>query len=290
MVETQNSRKIHFSYEQGKEIVDSFAKELIAGIGQTPFEEAEIIVTVGGDGQLLQALRHARDGQKVCGVVPPGSNSTGFWTNRGIESAQQLLDMLEKAESYAIKPLKVEVGFADGTIAERYGFNDVTIRSVAQDLSAELQKKFSLSEIDRSVQSTLLDLKISFNEASIGPVRVQGTGLIFCTALGSTAMNRNYDGPSVDIRQDPVILTGMGTSAPVKGFNPVVNAGDTVFDIDVISPQKRPVMMTFDSFALSRNQAQSSISHIHISTARDRTVRLVLNDDPGIRAYSALMP
>lgn len=284
------TRKIHFSYEEGKEHADPFARELIVAIGQTPLDAAEIVVTVGGDGQLLQALRHAKDGQKVCGIVPPSSNSTGFWTNRGIENAGQLLAMLEKSRDYAIKPLIVTIGFADGTTEERYGYNDITIRSVAQELSQDLRAQHDLSEIDLSMQSTLLDLKVSFNEASIGPMRVQGTGLIFSTALGSTAMNRNYDGPSVDIRQDPIILTGMGTSAPFKGFNPVVNAGDTIFDLDVLSPAKRPVMITFDSFALTRNKNHSAIAHLTIASAADRTVRLVLNHDPGIRAYSALTP
>jgi NAD+ kinase len=290
MADGRNSPKIHFSYEDGKEHADPFARELIAAIGQCAFEEAEIIVTVGGDGQLLQALRHAHDGQKVCGIVPPGSKSTGFWTNRGIETPAQLLEMLEFSESYAIKPLKVTIGFADGSIEQRHGYNDISIRSVAQELSDDLRAQHGLAENDLSVQSTLLDLTVSFNEASIGPMRVQGTGLIFCTALGSTAMNRNYDGPSVDIRQDPIILTGMGTSAPFKGFNPVVNAGDTRFDLDVLSPLKRPVMMTFDSFALTHNKNHSAITHLTIESARDKTVRLVLGHDPGIRAYSALTP
>lgn len=284
-----DGRKIHFSFEEGKDHVEPFARALITAIGQTPIDAADVIVTIGGDGQLLQALRLAQHGQRVCGFVPPGSNSVGFWTNHGVESADQLLAMLDRDHGFDIRPLRGLVGFADGSSVERHGYNDISVRSVAKGLAPELRERFALSDIDESVQSLKLALKASFTEAATIPFEVTGTGLIFATAFGSTAMNRSYDGPSMDIRQSGIILTGMGTSAPAGGFNSVVNAGDTVFDIDVLSPNKRPVMMTFDSFALSCNAQQSPIAHLRIENAKDRTVRLLLNDDPGRRAYSALV-
>lgn len=283
------SANIHFLYEPGKEPNAAFAQSLIQTLGQADLNDADTLVSIGGDGLLLQALRRGA-GKNVCGIVPPGTNSRGFWTNKGIENADNLAEMLETAGHYPIKPLKASIGFADGSDVSRYGYNDVSVRSVHKPIAPDMKEQFGLSSIDVSIQSALLNLRVSFANAVIGPHRVMGTGLIFATPFGSTAMNRNYGGPSVDIREDAIVLTGIGTTEPLKGFNPVSNNGNTVFEIEVGSSDKRPVMVTFDSFGVVRNETDSPIDKITISTAQEGAAQLVLNDDPGIRAYSAMMP
>lgn len=279
--------KIHFLFEKGD--AAPFAHSLIDRFGQSALEEADTVVSIGGDGLLMQALRQA-PGKNVCGIRPPGSNSRGFWTNADIEDADGLAAALEKAEAYPIKPLKAEIKFADGSETTRWGYNDLSIRSVDQELDPEMREKFGLSDIDVGIQSALLNLKASFGKATRGPYRIMGTGLIFAAPLGSTAMNRNYGGPSADIRDPIIVLTGIGTTEPLKGFNPISNHADTVFDVEVGSSYKRPVLLTFDSFGVKANKDGSPIERVRISTAADRPVNLVLTDDPGARAYSAMEP
>lgn len=280
---------IHFLYEPDKEPNASFALSLIREFGQTSMAQSDTIVSIGGDGLLLQAMRRGA-GKNVCGIVPPESNSRGFWTNRNIHSADDLKAMLEVAERYPIKPLQASIEFDDGSQTTRYGYNDITVQGVHSDLSEELRENYELSSIDFSTQSVLISLSASFSKAAIGPVRVMGTGLIFATPSGSTAMTRNYGGPSIDIRNEAIVLTGMGTTEPVKGFSPVVVNGHAKFDIEVNSSSKRPIKMTFDSFGIVANENNSPIKRMGISMAHDRQVALILNEDPGSRAFSAMLP
>lgn len=281
--------KIHFKYDPNKEPDASFASSLIEELGQIPVGDADQIVSIGGDGLLLQAMRHGA-GKTICGVVPPDSNSLGFWTNRNIYSAGDLLELLNTSARYNIKPLEARVGFHDGSEVIRYGYNDITIQSVHSELSDELREEYDLTPIEVSEQSMLVNLRASFSKAVIGPVRIMGTGLIFATPLGSTGMSRNFAGPAIDIRHNSIVLTGIGTTEPVKGFSPVVVDGNTKFNVDALSSAKRPLKMTFDSFGIVKSQNKSAIAHMSISMAHDHGVELILNQDPGTRTFSTMMP
>ncbi|GEM_PF-2841665 len=281
--------KIHFMYDPGKEPDASFARMLVRELGQARLENADKVVSIGGDGMLLRALHNA-PGKKVAGIVSPGSASRGFWTNRGIENAADLTVLFQKAGSYKVKPLRLDITFADGSQKTRYAYNDASVRWIDKDLSACLRAEFDVPETDVSVQSMLVNLKVTFASAVLGPRRVMGGALLFATALGSTAMNRSNGGPSLDIRNEGIILNGLGISEPAKGFNPVVNGSSTVFDVEVLSPDKRPVMAVYDSFAVKNNEKNSPVAALRVSMAEDRAAQLVLADDPGLRAYSAMMP
>lgn len=281
--------KVHFIYDERKEPDAGFAARLIRDMGQVELEDSSNVVTIGGDGMLLHALACSA-GKRVAGVMPPGSNSAGFWTNKGIGNAADLLTVLESSKAYPIRPLQADIGFADGSGVIRYGYNDVSIRPVHQQPSEGLKKWFALSSIEVSVQSVLLELKVAFADAVIGPSRVMGGGLIFATPFGSTAMNSNFGGPSVDIRNNGIVLTGVGIVSPAKGFNSISNDAGAVFHVDVKSQDKRPAMVTFDSFGVIRNEQNSPISRLRVSTASTGIVHLVLTDNPGLRAYSAMMP
>ena len=280
---------VYFIYDACNKPVANFANELIAVFKQAELANANTIVTIGGDGTLLHALHHAA-GKKIMGLVPPGSNSRGFWTNHKVESAADLTDALKNAKAYPIKPLRADIEFADGTTETCLAYNDVSIRPVHQEPTEWLKENYNLAENDVSVQSALLNLRIAFADAVLGPHRIMGGGLVFATPLGSTAMNRAYGGPSIDIRNNAIVLTGIGISEPSKGFNPVVNSGDTVFTIDVQSLNKRPVIVSFDSFGRTCGKSGSSISKVKIGMSSSGMTRLVLTDDPGTRAYSAMTP
>lgn len=278
----------HFMYDNRQERDASFAQGFIAEFGQTDILDAQNIVSIGGDGILMRALRSAT-GKKVLGIIAPESNSRGFWTNRDILSAGDLAALFKNAQSYNIKPLKAEITFADGSSVERFGYNDIVIRPVHQPLTSELIEEFALSSIDVSIQSVLLNLKVLFARAAIGPARFMGSGLVFSTAFGSTALNSVYGGPALDIRNESIVLTGIGVSEPRKGFNSIVNGSDTVFEIEFVAPHKRQVGISHDSFAIVGNKDGSPITQLKVTTAHDRSAELILADNPGRRAYSALM-
>ena len=277
---------IHFIYEDDKSAASTFASTLIGEFGHSNLDDADHVVSIGGDGLLLQALRRG-GGRKVCGLIPPGSNSRGFWTNRNITSPEQLADCLTNGNHYEVKPLKADIIFADGSYASRTAYNDISIRSVQTPTPQHLVEQYNLDPVDVSIQSALLNLSVTFAGVTRGPDRIIGTGIILSTPYGSTAMGHNYGGSAIDLRLDAISLTFMGAAG---GLKPIVNPGSASFDIEVGSPHKRPVLMTFDSFAIERNLEGSPVTAIHVEACPEDAAELVLTDDPASRTYSAFSP
>jgi NAD+ kinase len=272
-------------FDDQKEPDSSFANGLIKFFGQTSSENADSVISIGGDGMLLRALRESHE-RPVAGIAPPTSGSVGFWTNRGIETPEDLEEFLSTADHHLIKPLQADIIYQDNTSDIRRAYSDIKIAMMPQDLSDELKKEFNLNDNDISLQSALLDLSASFNKSSIGPIRIMGTGILFSTPFGSTAANDKYGGPVIDIRNQQTILIGLGISQPRKGFSPIVNNPDSEFDIAIQSPQKRPVYVSFDSFG-TRAPDGNNIVNIHVKTSSTHHADLLLSKDPVFNAYSS---
>jgi len=264
------THKIHFSFEPGKGAIETFASSLIKDIGQTDFAEADTIVSIGGDGSLLHVFRRAHNGQSVFGLVPPTSNSRGFWTNRGIEDADILLDSLSSSKQFQVNPLNAEVYFKDGSSEAVKAFNEVT-------------------PSENSGQAMLVELTIRSPNSEIGPIRVMGDGLILATPFGSTAVNSTYGGSAIDIRNSGIAIAGKGVFEPKGGFRPIVASDDTCFEIQFLSPEKRPVRLQYDGLVLSSHEA-NPFEKMTVQKDRNHAVGLLLIDDPSTRAFAAMTP
>jgi NAD kinase len=120
--------------------------------------------------------------------------------------------------------------------------------------------------------------------------RIMGNSLIFATAYGSTAVNRAHDGPTINIRDERIIMNPVGISEPAVCITPRVLNSNRVIEVETRSKDKRPLMLCFDSFGVIENENKSSIHKATISLAHDRIANLVLADDPGTRAFAALRP
>lgn len=263
-------QNIHFSYEPGKEDLETFASSLIKDFGQVDFKDADTIVTIGGDGSLLHVFRQAHNGQKVFGLIPPGSNSRGFWTNHGIETAAELRQRLSEVGSFKVNPLKATITFKDGSARTVRAFNEVAPTASRG-------------------QAMLVNLKINGPGSQIGPIRIMGDGIIVATPFGSTAMNKTYGGASIDIRNSGIAVTGKGIYEPGIGLGPTVASNETRFEIEFLSPHKRPVYIAYDGFAVEA-KASNPFATITIEEDKDHAVSLLLRDDPSTRAFAAMIP
>lgn len=263
------SKKIHFMFEPRKEPAASFAQELINVIGQTDIRSADVIVCVGGDGLLLRALPLSqKHGKPVYGVTAPTSNSCGFWMEHSVKNAEDLLAKLEVAESVPLKPIEATVRFTNGKTVVAEAFNSVAVERDAG-------------------QAALMNLTATFNESSLGPFRIMGDGFIFSTAFGSTGLNRSYGGPSVNVRNNVMILTGKGIYEP-RGIPPIVsNAEGTSFKIDFGSTAtKRPLRIDYDGLTIKQSD-EDVISSMSVRVPEEKTAYLLVTKEPAMKAFSA---
>lgn len=262
-------RKIHFIYEKGKYLVDEFAKALIADIGQTSIKYAHQVVTIGGDGELIKACGRLKGHQTVMGVVPPDSPSRGFWANHGITDSDMLLDSLGAAKSYEMSPLIAEISFKIGKSKTVKSFNE-------------------FQPCDDSAQAVHMHLTVKDKLSIIGPMRIVGDGLIISTALGSTGSNRSYHGPIIDVKNPSTVLTGVGVYEP-ESFSPIITSPNAEFHIVFSSPEKRPIRVKYDG-KLIKGTKKNPIEGMVIKRDTDNPVKVLLVQDPSIRAYAAMQP
>ena len=192
---------------------------LSARYGNVTREEAEVIVALGGDGVMLQALH---DSQELSTPVYGMNRGTiGFLMNAYAE--EDLVDRLRAAEEAVINPLVMVATHANGETSKALALNEVAL----------------LREGPQAAK-----LRISVD----GRVRMEELvcdGALVATPAGSTAYNYSAHGPILPIGADVLALTAMAAFRPRRWRGALLPKTVTV-RFDVLEPAKRPVMADAD--------------------------------------------
>lgn len=218
---------------------------LAAAFGDCPFDEAEIIVALGGDGTMLETLH------RVLGRAVPvyGMNcgSVGFMMNPFIEAG--LPERLALAQAAVLHPLRMHAVTATGTVEEALAFNEVSL----------LRQLRQAAKIRITV-----DGRVRLPELICD-------GVLISTPAGSTAYNLSAHGPIVPLSANLLPMT------PISAFRPrrwrgalLPSAADVLFD--VLEADKRPVAAVAD-FTEVRDV-------VSVAVSEDRGVRVSVLFDP----------
>lgn len=208
--------------------------------------EADVIVALGGDGAMLDALRRRFDDQKP--VYGMNRGTVGFLMNEYDED--DLIERIDEAERASICPLQMDVEDTSGETFRRLAINEVSLlRQTSQ--SAKLR--------------IVVDGHARLAELSCD-------GVMVATPAGSTAYNLSAHGPILPIGANLLALT------PVSAFRPRRWRGallrhDAQVEIDVAEPERRPVSASAD------NQEVRNV--VRVSIHEDRSQRLTMLFDPG---------
>lgn len=261
--------KLHFLYLEYKAASKILAESLIADFGQTSLDEAEAIVTVGGDGLLLEALRKA-EGKPIYAVTPKDSNSNGFWADHTIETSNDLKERLLASCVVTLRPIDAVITFTNGRQRLLHAFNDVTVTSA-------------------SGQSALMNVQAEVALHETPSMRILGDGLVFSTAFGSTGTNRSYQGPVADVRNEVIIMTGKGVYDPAGMPAMVVNGEQTRLHVSFGSvTHKRPVRIDFDGHTIENDDDGSPICGLDIAISTVAEGNILFTTDPALRAFQAI--
>jgi NAD+ kinase len=199
--------------------------------GNVEVERASVIVALGGDGFMLQALhRFVSTGLAIYGM---NRGSVGFLMNDYQEAG--LLDRLAAADQTVIHPLRMTAVDAEGKRYRNLAFNEVSL----------LRQRHQAAKLRISI-----DGKVRLDELICD-------GIIVSTPAGSTAYNFSAHGPILPIDARALALT------PISAFRPrlwrVV--------IEILVPDKRPVAAVADHIEV-RQVAKVSIAEDRKSSAR----------------------
>jgi len=214
--------------------------------GNVALEQADVIVALGGDGFMLQALH---DTQRL-GLPVYGMNcgTVGFLMNTF--DLDDLPARLAAAEEAVINPLRMRAVKADGSTQDALAINEVSLLRAGPQ-AAKLQIS--------------VDGKLRLDELVCD-------GALVATPAGSTAYNYSAHGPILPIGSDVLALTPMAAFRP-RRWRGALLPKTAVVRFDVLEPEKRPVRADADSRAVT--------DVISVEIWSDATIRHRILFDPG---------
>ena len=224
-------QKLHFLASQGTDAQDAFTA-LTSLHGQTDIDSADVIVAIGGDGTLLNALRKSEN--RDIPIFGINKGSVGFMMNTG--PLDGLPARIAEAESVQIHPLSMLATDMDGQTFDSIAFNEVSLlRQVRQ--AAKI--RISIDNILR-MDELVCD------------------GVMVATPAGSTAYNLSAHGPIIPLQSEILALTPISAFRPRRWRGALLPSSAKI-RFDIINPASRPVSATADEFEV-RNVVSVDVS------------------------------
>ena len=237
--------RIHF-LSSGSPEADEARARLVGRYGDRHSEEADVVVALGGDGLMLQTLRHFMGrGVPVYGL---NRGSVGFLMNEYRETG--LRKRLAAAQSTIIHPMKMSAQTVSGEIREGLAINEVSLlRQTAQAAKMRI----------------FVDGQIRLSELT-------ADGVLLSTPAGSTAYNLSAGGPILPIEAALMALTPISAFRPRRWRGALLSSRAEVV-IEVMEADKRPVA------AVADHEEIRDVTRV--VAAMDETTGLELLHDPG---------
>jgi len=209
-------------------------------------EEADVIVALGGDGYMLEAI-HRNSGNDLP-IYGMNRGTVGFLLNSF--NVDDLYDRLENANQEKLRPLRMRVTTDSGVQQDSYAYNEVSL----------LRQTRQAANIRVAV-----DGKVRID-------RLMCDGCLVATPAGSTAYNLSAHGPILPIGSAVLALT------PISAFRPrrwkgAILPEDTLITLSVLDNYKRPVSAVADAHEV-RNVAE-----VEICVDKEREVTLLFDSD-----------
>lgn len=240
---------VHAETPEARAARDALARH----VEMVPVDEADVVVTLGGDGFLLETLHKIM--AMGDGDPPPvfGLNrgSVGFLLNDFREEA--LIERIAAAQRVVLHPLCMAVTRLDGTEEIALGINEVSLMRESRQ-SAKL--RIVVDGVER-LPELVCD------------------GALVATPAGSTAYNLSAHGPILPLQANVLALT------PISAFRPrrwrgAILPHSAVIEFDVLEVEKRPVNAVAD-FTMVRDVAK-----VKVFETRERSLTLLFDPEAAL--------
>ena len=213
--------------------------------GETPIEEADVIVALGGDGLMLDALHTSiSTGARVYGM---NFGSVGFLMNDFGEL--DLPERISRAEEARIRPLRMR----------------------GENIHCETFEALAINEVSLIRESRMAAKIRIFIDGIARLDEMICDGVLVATPAGSTAYNLSAHGPIIPMGSDLLALTPISVFRPRRWRGALLpRKAEIAFDI--LQPDLRPVSATADYTEVR------DVKRVEI--CQDHTHRLELLFDP----------
>lgn len=222
--------------------------ELSRGRTWAPLGEADVLVTVGGDGTLLHALHEMVAADRDLPVFGVHRGTAGFLLNAWA-GTDDLEARIAAALVERVVPLSLTATGPDGEPQPpQLAYNEVALRRTSSQ-SARL--RLLVDGIERLPQ-------------------LVGDGLIVATPAGSTAYNRSAGGPVLPLTSGVLAVTPICALRPQGWSGALVPRGSRV-EVEVFDAQHRPVAVSADA------RGDVLTRRVVVQEAPERTARVLFD-------------
>ena len=228
--------------DEAKEAFESLSKLY----GQTAPQKADIIIPLGGDGTLLEAVHDYHD----LNIPFYGMNkgSIGFLLNN--YETENLLERLENTSSEVLHPLRMFAKTKNGEEIEALAFNEV---SLLREERHTAKLKVTVDGIER-IDELICD------------------GILVATPAGSTAYNLSAHGPILPLSSNVLALTPISSFRPRRWKGALI-PHESEINFKVLEADKRPVSATADSTEVR------DVTNVRVRESRKIGVKLLFDPD-----------
>lgn len=225
---------------------DVAADSLRNRYGDVGFEEAAVVVALGGDGLMLQTLHRVMD--RDVPVYGMNFGSVGFLMNDfGTDGLRERLSAAIPTDIY---PLTMQVTDSSGDRHEALALNEVSLfRASYQAIKVEIS----------------VDGHIRLNELICD-------GVLLATPAGSTAYNLSAHGPILPIDAPLLALTPISPFRPRRWRGAILN-NRAVVTFRMREAEKRPTGAVADNVEFK--------DVVEVVVREDRSHKVTLLFDPG---------
>ena len=212
-----------------------------------PFDEAEAVVVLGGDGYMLQVLHQMLDTDRVVPAYGLNLGTVGFLMNRQ-KSSRALEERIARARPVAISPLRMDAVTASGETQSCYAINEVSLlRETRQTAKLEV----------------VVNGKTRIPELSCD-------GVLIATPAGSTAYNLSANGPILPLGANILALTPISPFRPRRWRGAILpDTAEIVFR--ALESVKRPVLVVADQ------KEVRDVSEVRVRAWRDHQLTLLFD-------------
>ncbi len=223
------------------------AAKLRKEIDFVPVDEADIVLSLGGDGFMLQTLHSLLAAGNLRPVFGMNRGTVGFLMNNW--GAENLRERIAKARHFQISPLSMIATTKSGEEIRYPAINEVSLlRETRQTAKIEVRVNGR-----SAIEELICD------------------GVLVATPAGSTAYNLSARGPILPLDSHMLALT------PISAFRPrrwggAILPDNTVVELIIKDPDKRPVSAVADQHEVR------DITHVRVE--KDHDIELELLFDP----------
>ena len=234
-----------------KELVERF-HTLAAATGLKRNDELpEMVISIGGDGTLLQAFHSYADRLADVAFIGVHTGHLGFFADWKADELDELVRMMAESEPRIVRyPLaQIELDTEEG-LSVRLALNEFTVKGIDNTLVAQININDQLFEMFR------------------------GDGIVVSTPSGSTAYNKSVGGaiihPSIESLQLAEIASINNRVYRTLGSSVVLPQHH---HCDIISRKDQRLQLTLDHLNTTCNDIRSircSVADLKVSFARYR--------------------